>query len=51
MRQYLTNLLTNICSKKGIVYQVRTFSIQSLFVLIQFELDQIFNDKLNIAVT
>jgi hypothetical protein len=33
------------------VYQAKDFGIQSLFILIQFEIDQIFCDRLNIAVT
>jgi hypothetical protein len=43
--------LKNIYSKKLIVYWVQKFGIQSLFVLIQFEIDQVFNDRANITVT
>ncbi len=38
---YSTNLLTNIYGKKPIVFEVQTFGIWSLFVLIRFELDRI----------
>jgi hypothetical protein len=51
MRHYLTNLLTNIYTKKEIVYWVQTFGIWSVFILIQFKLDQIVHDRPNITVT
>jgi hypothetical protein len=34
-----------------IVYWVQAFSIRSLFILIQFELDRIVHYRLNITVT
>jgi len=43
--------LNNIYSKKLIVYWALKFSIQSQFVLIQFELDWKVWDRPNIAVT
>ena len=46
MRHYSTNLLTNMK-----VYWVQAFSIWSLFILIQFELDRIVRSRLNITVT
>jgi hypothetical protein len=51
MRHYLSNLWTNISSKKWIVYQAKKIGIQSQFVLIQFEIDWIVHEKLNIEVT
>jgi hypothetical protein len=37
--------------KIQIVYQAKKFVIRSLFELIQFEIDQIVHNKLNIAIT
>ncbi len=51
MSHYLSNLWTNISGKKWIVYQSKKFSIQSLFILIQFKIDQIVCDRPNITVT
>jgi hypothetical protein len=50
MRHYWTNLLMNIYGKKQIVYWVQTFSIQSLFVSIQFEIIRIVHDRPHITV-
>ena len=51
MKHLLTNLLMNIYSKKQIFYWVQTFSNQLQFVLIQFEIDRIFCERLDFAVT
>ncbi len=51
MRHYFINLKTNIYCKKLIVYLAQTFGIWSLFVLIQFELDQIVHNRPNNTVT
>ncbi len=37
--------------KKQIVYQTKRFGIQSIFIFIQFEIDQIVSDRPNRAVT
>ncbi len=47
----MLNLQNIFLVKKQIVYQATKFGIQSLFILIQFETDQIVHDRLNIAVT
>jgi hypothetical protein len=51
MRHYLTNIYRNIDGKKIRVYWFQTFGIQSLFLSVHFELDQIVHYRLNIAVT
>jgi hypothetical protein len=51
MRHYLPIFVPIFLVKKQIVYLPKKFSIQSLFVLIQFEIDRIVHDRLNIAVT
>ncbi len=48
---YLSILWTNISGFKQIVYQAKKICIQSLFVSIQFEIDQIVCAWPNIAVT
>jgi len=48
---YLSNLWMNISSINWIVYQAKKFGIQSLFILIQFEIAWIVCAWLNIAVT
>jgi len=47
----LSKLWTNISSIKWIVYQAKKIGIQSLFVSIQFKIDQIVCAWPNIAVT
>jgi hypothetical protein len=44
-------LFNKYLQQKKIVYRVQTFGISSLFISIQFELDQIVHDRPNIAVT
>ncbi len=51
MRHYLFYLLTNIYSKKLIVYRTKKIGNWSLFIWILFEIDQTVSDRLNIAVT
>jgi hypothetical protein len=48
---YLSNLCINISSIKRIVYKAKKFGIQSLFILIQFEIDQIDHARPHITVT
>ncbi len=43
--------LVSFMVKNEIVYWAQKFGIRSLFVLIQFEIDQIVHDRLNIGVT
>ena len=45
---YLSNLWVNISSVKQIVYMSKKFGIQSLFVSIRFEIDQIVHARPNI---
>jgi len=47
---YLSNLWMNISGKKWIVYQAKKIGIQSLFISIWFEIDQIVCDRPNIAM-
>ncbi len=51
MRHYLSNIWTNIKSKKQIVYWIQKFGIRSPFISIWFKIDQIVCDRPNIAVT
>jgi hypothetical protein len=43
----MSNLWMNISSKKQIVYHSRKTGIQSLFVLIRFEIDQFVPDEMS----
>ncbi len=47
----MSDLWTNISGIKQIVYQAKKFGIQSIFISIQFEIDQIVHAWPNIAVT